>query len=106
MPPFSMALPLTMSANPNAYSEKNADGSRTPLIRLLGRGETGGYNATVEVTTEGFTVKKVNGNYMYMELDERSRTIVSSGLVAGRDNPHKVKSKTSGKILSMNEHAR
>jgi len=105
MPPFSMALPLTMSANPNAYSEKNADGSRTPLIRLLGRGETGGYNATVEVTVDGFTVKKVNGDYYYMEVDERSRTIVSSGLVAGRDNPREVKSKTSGKMLSMNEHA-
>jgi len=61
MPPFSMALPLTMSANPNAYSEKNADGSRTPLIRLLGRGETGGYNATAKLQLMDSPSKKLTG---------------------------------------------
>jgi len=99
------ALPLTMSPNPNPYSQKNADGSRTPLIRLFGRGEAGGYNATVEVTVDGFTVKNIQGTYMYLEVEERSRTMVSSGLVAGRDDPEQVKSKTSGKMLNKNEHA-
>jgi M6 family metalloprotease-like protein len=96
---LAMALPYTMPANPNPYSEKNADGSRTPLIRLLGRGESGGYNSTVEVTLDGFAVSKVNGNYMYMELDESTGKLMSSGLVAGRDHPSFVSSVTSGKKL-------
>jgi hypothetical protein len=37
VPPFAFAVPLTMAPNPNPYTEKNADGSRTPLIRLIGK---------------------------------------------------------------------
>jgi len=101
----ALAVPLIMSPNPNPYSERNADGSRSPLMRLIGHGEIGGCNATVEVTVDGFTVKKIQGTYMYLELNKWSRTMVSSGLVAGRDDPRKSKSKISGKMLNMNEHA-
>ena len=104
MASIATALPHTMSANPNVYSEKNADGSRTPLLRLYGRGESGGYDATVEVTEDGFTVKKMNGNYMYMEFEPRTNQLISSGLTAGRDDPRSDKSKATGMMLNQNEH--
>jgi len=37
VPPVAFAVPLTMAPNPNPYAENNADGSRTPLIRLIGK---------------------------------------------------------------------
>ena len=37
VPSFVVAFPLTMAPNPNPYKEKNADGSSTPPIRLLGK---------------------------------------------------------------------
>lgn len=96
------ALPDVMSANPNPYSMRNADGSRTPLIKLLGRGESGGYNATAEVTLDGFAVAKVKGNYEYLEVDETTGKLVSSGLIAGRDDPSTALSKKTGLKLGRN----
>ena len=95
------AVPLTMAPNPNGYVETNADGSKTPPTHLLGRGDDG-YDATVEVAVDGYTVK--DGNYVYMEFDPTSGSMVSSGLLAGTDNPETDKSKTTGKTLDKHEH--
>ena len=97
------AVPLTMAPNPYDYVETNADGSKTPPIHL-GRVEKGGYDATVEVTVDGYTVSNKDGNYMYMEFDPTAGSMVSSGLQAGTDNPEMDKSKTTGKTLDKHEH--
>jgi hypothetical protein len=39
-----------------------------------------------------------------MEFDPTTGTLVSSGLVAGKDDPKTVASKTSGMMLTTNEH--
>jgi len=92
-----------MPPNPEPYSQRNADGSWTPLIRLLGYSEA--LKSAVEVTLDGFTVKSIQGTYMYLEYNETSHTMLSTGLVAGRDDPSQVRSKMSGKMLNKNEHA-
>jgi len=94
--PLTKAYPMVMPPNPNSYSQINADGSRTPLIRLVGRHEAGENDAALEVTLDGFAVSRVNGNYMYLERDERSGTMISSGLIAGHDDPRIAKSKKTG----------
>lgn len=102
---FTQAFPMVMPPNPNSYSQINADGSRTPLIRLIGRHEAGENNAAVEETLDGFAVARVNGNYMYLERDKRSGTMISSGLVAGHDDPRISKSKRTGVYLKPNQHS-
>ena len=98
------AVPLTIAPNPNDYVETNADGSKTPPIHLLGRGEEGGNDAAVEVTVDGYTVSNKDGNYMYVEFDPTAGSMVSSGFQAGTDNPETDKSKTTGKTLDKHEH--
>eukprot|EP00590_Aulacoseira_subarctica_P006728 CAMPEP_0172413874 /NCGR_PEP_ID=MMETSP1064-20121228/436_1 /TAXON_ID=202472 /ORGANISM="Aulacoseira subarctica , Strain CCAP 1002/5" /LENGTH=926 /DNA_ID=CAMNT_0013150261 /DNA_START=29 /DNA_END=2806 /DNA_ORIENTATION=- len=100
------ALPLTMPANPNSYTQVNADGSVTPPMRLIGGGESGGYDSTAEVTEDGYTVSKIQGAYMYMEHDAQLNALVSSGLQAGKENPKTSKSKRTGKKIGRNEHAK
>jgi M6 family metalloprotease-like protein len=91
--------PKIMTPNPQLYSENNADGSKTPLIQLITI-----YNNIFEVTVDGFTLSKINGYFMYMEYDANSGKLVSSGLIAGIDDPQTAKSKTSGKLLEQKEH--
>ena len=102
--PLTKAYPMVMPPNPNSYSQINADGSRTPLIRLVGRHEAGENDAALEVTLDGFAVSRVNGNYMYLERDERSGTMISSGLIAGHDDPCITKSKKTGLYLKPNKY--
>ncbi|KAL7440719.1 hypothetical protein ACHAXH_006460 [Discostella pseudostelligera] len=90
-----------MPPNPNSYVQTNKDGSVTPPLFLRGSWDRGG---AVEVTEEGYTVSKVHGNYMYMEFDSTTGTMVSSGLVAGEDDPKTATSETSGMMLTTNEH--
>jgi len=98
------ALPNVMHASPMEYSGQNKDGSRTPRIRLFGSGEAGGYLDTFEATVDGYTVSMIDNDYMYMEFDEKNGKMVSSGLVAGKDDPSTTKSKTSGKKIGKYEH--
>ena len=102
---LARSRPMTMMPpNPNSYVETNKDGSVTPPLFLRGNGESGGFEVTVEVTEEGYTVSKVLGNYVYMEFDSTTDTMVSSGLVAGKDDPKTAASETSGMMLTTNEH--
>ncbi|KAL3815308.1 hypothetical protein ACHAXA_006810 [Cyclostephanos tholiformis] len=100
----SASFARAMSPNPNSYIEKNKDGSVTPPLFLRGNGENFGSEGLAEVTVEGYTVSQVFGNYEYMQFDPALGIMVSSGLVAGKDNPKKTKSKTNGKMLSLSEH--
>jgi hypothetical protein len=99
---LARSRPMTMMPpNPNSYVETNKDGSVTPPLFLRGSWDRGG---AVEVTEEGYTVSKVHGNYEYMEFDSTTGTMVSSGLVAGEDDPKTATSETSGMMLTTNEH--
>jgi hypothetical protein len=88
-----------MSApSPHPYTEINADGTVTPSIHLKG----GGLGSTpYEVTVEGFTVQKIEGNYMYLELDDTTGMLVNSGLQCGKHDPN-VDIGKSGKKLVKN----
>jgi len=93
---FIRSNPLIMTPNPNTYSGTNADGSVTPPIQLS--------SDFFEVTHGGYTVSYINGYYMYMEYDSYSESLISSGLIAGVDDPETSISKTSGTPLAKNEH--
>jgi len=84
---------------PEPYSWTNADGSKTPLIRVIIIN-----NEVFEETVEGFTVRYINGYYVYMEYDSKSEALVASDLIAGVDDPKKTESKTSGNLLEKYEH--
>ena len=106
MASLTKAFPYTMPPNPNSYTQMNDDGTLTPPMRLIGLGETGGYNSTAEVTEDGYTVSKIRGAYIYLEYDPESNTLTSSGLIAGKDNPKTAKSKRTGKRIGRNEHTK
>jgi hypothetical protein len=75
-----------MSApSPHPYTEINSDGTVTPLIYLKG----GGFRSSpYETTAEGFTVQKIEGCYMYLELDVNTGMLANSGLQCGKHDPN------------------
>ena len=95
--PYARAveLPKTMAASPHPYTEVNADGTVTSLIYIKG-GEMG--SPAYEVTDEGYTVDKVNGNYKYLEMDEAKGVLVDSGLMCGKDDPKKAVGRSGKKL--------
>jgi M6 family metalloprotease-like protein len=107
---YLLTIALAMASNvaarlqsttpsPGTDSEKILDGSKTPVIQLSQL-----YNATFEVTVDGYTVSKIDGNYTFLEFDEISGKLVSSGLIAGIDDPETAMSMASGRKLKKKEH--
>ena len=94
--PSVVASPLRMPPNPNPYQAKNSDGTTTPLIRIIGEGETLG--EIYEETVKGFTVNKINGTYKYLELDNKTGYLIDSGLQVGKHDPIKAAGKSGKKL--------
>lgn len=97
--PLAAASLQAISPYPKPYHDTNADGTVTPLIRAVGSVEVGGQGIYIETVDGGYTVHKINGTYMYMELDEVTGFLIDSGLQAGRDDPEKVVGKSGKKIM-------
>ena len=81
-----------MGPNPNPYQVEYANGQKSPLIRLKIRGMlTSSSHQIYEETLEGFTVKYVNGTYIYYDVNEKTGEYIDTGVVAvaGADKPNK-----------------
>ena len=78
-----------MPPNPNPYRVKYDDGSTSPLLRLIMRGdETDLGHQAYEETLDGFTVKPVKGKYVYLEVDDDTGEYIETNSVAGEDDPY------------------
>lgn len=86
-----------MSApSPHPYTEINPDGTVTPLIYLKG----GGFGSSpYETTSEGFAVQKIEGFYMYLELDVNTGLLTNSGLQCGKHDPTLDMGKSGNKLV-------
>lgn len=91
--PGATSDPFRMSPNPQHYQEVNADGSVTPLIRLIEDSWE-----IYEETMEGYRVESIDGNYKYLEVDATTESLVDSGLLAGRDDPKTAIGKSGKKL--------
>ena len=81
-------IPHGMAPNPNSYQVTYDDGTKSPLIRLKSRGAIGqGTFQAYEETLDGFTVKQVNGKYIYLEVDDDTGEYIETNLIAGVDDP-------------------
>jgi hypothetical protein len=80
----------------NDAAEINSDGTVTPLIYLKG----GGFGSSpYETTAEGFTVQKIEGYYMYLELDVNTGMLANSGLQCGKHDPNVDVGKSGNKLV-------
>lgn len=81
--------PHRMTPNPNPYQVTYDDGTKSPLLRLKTREQiTSPSRQSYEETLDGFTVKQVNGKYVYLEVDDNTGEFIETNLVAGVDNPY------------------
>ena len=78
-----------MTPNPNPYQVTYDDGTKSPFLRLKARGDIGesvSFQA-YEETLDGFTVKQVNGKYVYLDVNDNTGEYIQTNLVAGVNDP-------------------
>jgi len=78
-----------MEPNPNPYRVIYDDGTTSPFLRLRIQGEENSpLHQIYEETLDSFTVKSVEGKYVYLEVDDNTGEYIETDLVFGVDNPY------------------